>query len=80
MKFDWTFNLGHILIMLGMIFSGASIYIGIATKMTGYEFRLSVLERSSVGQETQNSQIMQQLGQVQRDVAVVKDRLERATK
>ena len=77
MKFDWTVNFGHLLIMGGLIASGVSIYITIAVKMSNYDLRMTSVEKSMMSNDTQNAQIIQQLSTLQRDVAVVKDRLER---
>jgi len=78
-KFDWTVNLGHLLILLGLVISGVSVYTATMVRMSTYEHRSSVVEQAQRHQENQSNSILNHLYTLQRDVAVMKDRMDRAT-
>lgn len=77
MKFDWTVNLGHVLILVGLLVSGVGVYSSMMVRMSSYEYKMVNMERAQSQQEAQNVTILNSLFAVQRDVAVMKDRMER---
>lgn len=77
MKFDRTINLGHILILVGIIASAFSGYMTIRLTVDNHELRIESIERSISAQETINKNLTKLLWDIKRDVAVIKDRSDR---
>lgn len=75
-KIDPTVNIGHILIMLGMIFSAMGAYISIQQDLTEHQQRLMVLERQVSIYRNESREMLQTLSGIRTDIAVIKRRME----
>lgn len=80
LKFDRTINLGHVLMIITMITAIAVAYATYRVTVSEYDHRIKSLERNAQGQSTLTRDLSQSLYTISRDVAVIKDRIERGQK
>lgn len=73
-RFDNTVNLGHILIMLGVISAAFSGYMAIRINLDNHELRIKAIETFMLAQQETNKNLSNLLWDIKRDVAVIKDR------
>lgn len=71
-RLDLTVSFGNILIVLSILLSAVGLYTTTMVRMSALELRLVQVE----GVKGQLSQIILDLSVVQKDVAVIKDRME----
>ena len=79
-NFDNTVNLGHLLIVGTVLASAISTYIALRITINEHDFRISRAENESKIQNTQLQNIQNSIWNIQSDVAVIKDRMNRADK
>lgn len=72
-RFDWSINFGHITVLGGVILSAFSLYMAALGRINEHELRIVWLEQAAVKFTVVN----QSLFDMQRDLAVVRDRLDR---
>lgn len=70
---DLTINVGHVLTAAAFALSGIGIYTGTMIRLNEHELRIQHVEQ----QATAIRQIQLDVSLVQRDIAVIRDRLER---
>lgn len=80
MRFDWTLNFGHLLILFGLIVSGISVYSTINATLVKQELRINQVEQGLKDHSANSITILNSLWKMQSDMAVVRDRLDRDTK
>ena len=73
-RFDWSINLGHILIVVGMLITAATTYTSVMITLTEHELRLKSVEASLPKLEL----MRENLAVISRDIAVIRERLTRA--
>lgn len=74
-RFDSTVTLGHVLTILSILVGGMTAYTGVVARVVAGEIRITQLE----SQQKDLIQAMKDLAAVQRDVAVIRDRLDRGS-
>ena len=79
LRFDKTINLGHILMIGTMVGAIVTAYATYRVTVNEYNHRLNYLEAHTKSQEVINNNLSSSLYNITRDVAVIKDRLERST-
>lgn len=103
MRFEWTFNAGHVMQVVAIIASVIGLYYGIREQLATQDRRISVLEQTTAAipelvTETRvreqrigslevlakdlaavNRTLLEKVGQMQADLAVLKDRSDSAT-
>jgi hypothetical protein len=72
-KFDFTVNIGNMVVLMGLIISGISFYTGVMIRISAVEMRLATVENAML----QIANINRDIAVLQRDVAVIRDRVER---
>jgi len=76
-RFSKEISLGHIVMLIGIMGSGISIYTATMVRMGSQDARVVALERIAVTQQDFNKTIIELLNEVRSNVAVLKDRSER---
>lgn len=78
LRFDLSINLGQVLTAVSMILSVMTAYFAIRSDLRDHESRIAGVEQSVLNQEQFNSKAIDTLGSIKTDIAVIRDRLERA--
>lgn len=72
-KLDTTVNLGHVLTIVTILLTAVGAYNGMILRLSAAELKIQTLE----AQQTQLYLVVKDIAVLQRDVAVIKDRIER---
>ena len=77
LRFDKTISLGHVLSIMTMMAGIGAAYAAYQVTIGNIEMRIQFLEAQSKSQMSTNIDLVSSMYNIQRDVAVIKDRLER---
>ena len=79
-KFDKTISIGHVLMIATMLVAIGTAYATYRVTVTEFDHRIIYLENYAKSQTNINDSLTTNLNSISRDVAVIKDRVERVTK
>lgn len=79
LRFDLSVNLGQVLTATAMILSVVAAYFAIRSDIRDHEGRIARVEQSVINQDVLNQKAGDSLGSIKTDIAVIRDRLERAS-
>lgn len=71
--FDWTFNLGHVILLFGIFGSAFSLFNSLQIKIDENKIHLQYVEQ----QVKDLAKLVRTIPDINRDLAVIKDRLDR---
>lgn len=71
-RFDMTINLGHVLIVVGMMSSVFLAYTSVQVRLQDHETRLTTVERDGARDAEFQRQILQTLTTIREDIATLK--------
>lgn len=74
MRFDWTINLGHVLMILTLMGSVFIAYSNVIRTQDRQDLRITALEQSAAKREAFESTVVNQLSSISVDIGVLKDR------
>lgn len=74
-KLDTTVNLGHVLTIVTILLTAVGAYNGMIVRLSAAELKVQALE----AQQAQLYLVVKDIAVLQRDVAVIRDRLDRTT-
>lgn len=77
-KFDKTISIGHVLMIVTMLAAIVTAYATYKVTVTEFDHRLTYLENHAKMQDVLNSSVSNNLYSISRDLAVIKDRIERS--
>lgn len=77
LKFDWTMNLGHLMMILTMVLAAVAAYATARVTLSEHEARISALEIGISSVRTTSSDLTATLYTIRQDVAVIRDRMDR---
>lgn len=72
-KLDTTVNLGHVLTIVTILLAAVGAYNGMIVRLSAAELKVQALE----AQQVQLFLVVKDIAVLQRDVAVIRDRLDR---
>ena len=71
--FDGTFNVGHVLVICGLLLSAGASYTAALVLINGHELRLKMLENTL----PRLDQLREDLSHIRSDMAVIRERVSR---
>lgn len=74
MRFDWTINLGHVLMILTLTGSVFIAYANVIRTQDRQDLRITALEQSAAKREVFEGTVVDQLRSISVDIGVLKDR------
>ncbi len=75
-RFDGTINLGHIIMLVGFMASAAIAYTSVKSDITNHDWRLKSIEAAVKDQSLTNGQLRDTMGEISRDIAVIKTKVD----
>ena len=79
-KFDLSLNLGHVIMVSGMIGTMISMWVSFNSQVTAQELRISSMERLAVEQQVLNKAMLEILTELRIKTAITKDQIDRMGK
>ena len=77
LKFDPSFNLGHVFMILGMTFTVGTMWTNLNSQIAQQEVRLNQLEKIVIETQIFHKSLMETMTQLRVDSAIHRSRMER---